>query len=1162
MYEVNEGRLQAYSRATEGPIRHHCVDRLQPSEIQAKILFLFAPLTLTRAFIYASAMASGATGFPPLGAFGGGATAPIPMLTDTGATSPAGDPRRKKRPGAQSPGPAAYDPPADASAEDRERAMKSAIDDHKARIMVVTQVLAVVGKRLDEHDHLLAKVDSNDSEIKAKLGSLEDQIVANDKKLKEDLCTLESKVTTCESKVATIAQALEAGAIPAQGDEQSAIAARLKKIETHVDSSIKGLEVAVQQMRVDYNQRDEELFARFQTSLVELTARVAEIELSSGPAAAPRSHSTPGYTAPPTAPHGADPWSSQPGTFGPRQSWHQNTQGASADGAKPGMSQDEIPQFPKFDAQQRSSAAFHHVGGDRKTLFEDKVAISPVGQYRDEQKHEWLESTRNYLISKAFEMDAFLRWAESAQAVEITHAHVGWLSQSSFCSDHEPHRLSRDLWGYLNLCLSGKQKLAFNNVPKGNGFEAWRRITLPIAPRSEARLHEMHGDVHRPPSSKRLAEVMGDIDRWENMLVEFYRCGGEPLTDKTKVIIAMKMLPSTTPASLKMALKGIYCFEKFKDELRQNIKFLEDFSGPAHMAQANMAAEYAAMSEAVSATDSSIPVEPELGEAEEITERDLPAFVMQSLSAADRQQLVLAVNQRRFQNRRGAPGQKPGQPRRPRPSTPPRSAQDIKCANCGAPGHSAQACPKPRIPLEERKCHKCGKTGHIASRCPDKQARANIAEAVAPLAITDRPGRVLMITDDEGFTAVPFRRSAPPPPTVGDFVRPPRVSQGQRRRAHANRFVSLGCGCADPACEESSPHSGAVDDARVEADSERAQARQSPPTAQPLSAATRFIIGPDYTSECPVCDGSECDGTCGVADLRDFEDSVPPAISLGSSSDHAVWEAIPDPVVVAPGQVANVTGAADAVSLRAESNHSINTTAQAADNSSAGHSHRTEEARGYLAISAEPNINDGMTVELPSARRDAVERIRAQIGPDRMAALEALDMADEFVSQALLMEDPDDMGEDILNVEWVDLDIEVALDSGCCDHVMDVETEAPGYEISDSASSRRGGCFIVGNGERITNDGEAMLNLETGGGPGQTSQVQRFQSTFQAARVTRPLMSVSRVCSNGFRCVFDAQKAQILDKDGQEVCVFERKGGLYVSRMRLKSPSPFGGPGR
>ena len=102
-------------------------------------------------------------------------------------------------------------------------------------------------------------------------------------------------------------------------------------------------------------------------------------------------------------------------------------------------------------------------------------------------------------------------------------------------------------------------------------------------------------------------------------------------------------------------------------------------------------------------------------------------------------------------------------------------------------------------------------------------------------------------------------------------------------------------------------------------------------------------------------------------------------------------------------------------------------------------------------------------------------------------------MADEFIEQALLLESSDGTDENILNVEWVDIDIEVALDSGCCDHVMDVESEAPGYEIHESAGSNRGGCFIVGNGERITNDGQAMLNLETGGG--QTSRLRSSVSS-------------------------------------------------------------------
>ena len=95
------------------------------------------------------------------------------------------------------------------------------------------------------------------------------------------------------------------------------------------------------------------------------------------------------------------------------------------------------------------------------------------------------------------------------------------------------------------------------------------------------------------------------------------------------------------------------------------------------------------------------------------------------------------------------------------------------------------------------------------------------------------------------------------------------------------------------------------------------------------------------------------------------------------------------------------------------------------------------------------------------------------------------------LSAALMAEDMED--DNITNGEWVDLDIEVALDSGACDHVMDVESDVPGYEIRDSASSRRGGCSIVGNGERVSNEGQAILNLETGGGLGQSSEIQQFR---------------------------------------------------------------------
>ena len=114
------------------------------------------------------------------------------------------------------------------------------------------------------------------------------------------------------------------------------------------------------------------------------------------------------------------------------------------------------------------------------------------------------------------------------------------------------------------MALTGDAKLAFENVEAGNGFDAWRRIAVPILPRSEARLHAMHNEVHSPPASRKLQDVMTDLDNWEGQLREYYECGGDTIPDKTKVVIAMGKLPANTPSSLRRALRGITDYSTFK----------------------------------------------------------------------------------------------------------------------------------------------------------------------------------------------------------------------------------------------------------------------------------------------------------------------------------------------------------------------------------------------------------------------------------------------------------------------------------------------------------------------------------------------------------------------------------------------------------------------
>ena len=115
-------------------------------------------------------------------------------------------------------------------------------------------------------------------------------------------------------------------------------------------------------------------------------------------------------------------------------------------------------------------APVHHIGESKRT--EDKVAVSPNMLFNANDKQGWVKKTANYFISKAYEMKVFLRWAESAQAHSITESHVAALTNTGFCADDDPIQLGQDLWGHLNLALTGKEAENFGHVESGNGFEA------------------------------------------------------------------------------------------------------------------------------------------------------------------------------------------------------------------------------------------------------------------------------------------------------------------------------------------------------------------------------------------------------------------------------------------------------------------------------------------------------------------------------------------------------------------------------------------------------------------------------------------------------------------------------------------------------------------
>ena len=56
--------------------------------------------------------------------------------------------------------------------------------------------------------------------------------------------------------------------------------------------------------------------------------------------------------------------------------------------------------------------------------------------------------------------------------------------------------------------------------------------------------------------------------------------------------------------------------------------------------------------------------------------------------------------------------------------------------------------------------------------------------------------------------------------------------------------------------------------------------------------------------------------------------------------------------------------------------------------------------------------------------------------------------------------------------DFVETDILLTLDSGCCDYICDI-ADAPGY------GSQRGQRFVVGNGDRVQNQGQIKLRMKS-----------------------------------------------------------------------------------
>ena len=128
--------------------------------------------------------------------------------------------------------------------------------------------------------------------------------------------------------------------------------------------------------------------------------------------------------------------------------------------------------------------------------------------------------------------------------------------------------------------------------------------------------------------------------------------------------------------------------------------------------------------------------------------------------------------------------------------------------------------------------------------------------------------------------------------------------------------------------------------------------------------------------------------------------------------------------------------------------------------------------------------------------------------------------------------------------------VDCVLDSGAADSVCP-RTMAPHFAIKDTESSRAGVYYTAADGGRISNVGETTVPVALENGI-------RTSATFQVADVSRPLMSVGKVCEMGNRVLFGAGGGYILNISTGSATPFYKREGVYIFTMWIPPASEAG----
>ena len=311
--------------------------------------------------------------------------------------------------------------------------------------------------------------------------------------------------------------------------------------------------------------------------------------------------------------------------------------------------------------------------------------------------------------TKAYELEPLLKMIEDyvefpALVADVTPYAAQLVSGSRLAE------ISGEIWNYLNNNLQGEALQAFNNVPRMEGLEAWRKMVKMVQGSNDLRRMESKRKIQNPRRAQSLHDFRKAIEEWDTNMRHFVEAGGSNPSYEDKRQTLLEILPNEVQGEVFMRMPQLsqpwdrymlHGQENMYRNIRNDLIKMMEMKVQFDAQQSNR-------------RGGGLNILPQ----EDWPQGGAEDHEGEEGEAQDQEDPMswLFATVRRWKGKGkgktgGGPGAKGGG----------KGKGKTKCINCGGAGHRAAECKKPRVEASQRPCFTCGKKGHTAAQCPEKE---------------------------------------------------------------------------------------------------------------------------------------------------------------------------------------------------------------------------------------------------------------------------------------------------------------------------------------------------------------------------------------------------------------------------------------------------------